>query len=134
MEKAVYQAQKAMSSKPQAALILKRRINERTTTLKEKRVNKEDNDHQLMGEAKTAMHDMTDMLVNYSTSDQLSFEDRIAMLNANQRRMSDIVNSHLHHQKQHKTGECQCDFKPLRMFVSGVGLTGESLLVEASSW
>ena len=36
----------------------------------EKRVNKEDDDDpQLMGEAKTAMHDMADMLVNNSTTD-----------------------------------------------------------------
>ena len=78
-----------------------------------KRVNKDD-DPQLMGEAKTAMHDMADMLVNHSTSsDQLSFEDRIAMLHADQRRRFDTVDSHLQHQKQHETGECQCDFKPL---------------------
>ena len=98
----------------------------------EKRVNKEDDDDpQLMGEAKTAMHDMADMLVNHSTSDQLSFEDRIAMLNADQRRIFDSVDSHLQQQKQHETGECQCDFKPLRMFVSGVGGTGKSFLIEA---
>ena len=47
----------------------------------EKRVNKEDNDPQLMGEAKTAMHDMLDMIVNHS-SDQLGLEERVTMLNA----------------------------------------------------
>ena len=34
-------------------------------------------------------------------------------------------------QQQHETGECQCDFKPLRMFVSGIGGTGKSFLIEA---
>ena len=97
----------------------------------DKRVNKDDNDPQLMGKAKTAMHDMADMLVNHSTSDQLSFEDRIAMLNADQWCIFDTVDNHLQHQKQHETGECQCDFKPLRMFVSGVGGTGKSFLTEA---
>ena len=64
-------------------------------------------------------------------SDQLSFEDRIAMLNANQRCIFDSVDNHLQHQKQHETGECQCDFKPLQMFVSGVGGTGKSFLIKA---
>ena len=36
-------------------------------------VNRGDNDLQLIGEAKTAMHDMVDMIVNHS-SDQLSLE------------------------------------------------------------
>ena len=89
-----------------------------------KKVNKDDDDPQLMGEAKTAMHDIADMLVNHSTSDQLTFEDRTAMLNAAQRRNVDTVDSLLQHQKQHETDECQCDFKPLRMFISGVGGTG----------
>ena len=43
----------------------------------------------------------------------------------------DRVESHLQHQKQHETGECQCNLKPLRMFVSGVGGTGKSFLIEA---
>ena len=84
-----------------------------------------------MGEAKTAMHDMADMLVNHSTSDQLSFEERIVMLNADQKHIFDTVGSHLQHQKLHETSECQCDFKPLRMFIGGVGGTGKSFLIEA---
>ena len=70
------------------------------------------------------------MLVNHSISDQLSFEDRIAMLNADQWRIFDTVDNHIQHQKQHETGERQCDFKPLRMFVSGVGGMGKSFLIE----
>ena len=64
----------------------------------EKRNNKVDNDPQLMGEAKTAMHDMADMIVNYS-SDQLGLEERVTMLNADQRRIFDTVQTHLMHQK-----------------------------------
>ena len=45
----------------------------------EKWVNK-DNDLKLMGEAKTAMHDMANVIVNHS-SDQLSLEERVTMLN-----------------------------------------------------
>ena len=97
----------------------------------EKRVNKEDNDPQLMGEAKTAMHDMLDMIVSHS-SDQLGLEERVTMLNADQRRIFDTIQSHLLHQKQHETSECQCDkLKPLRLFISGVGGTGKSFLIEA---
>ena len=77
-----------------------------------------------MGEAKTAMNDVFDMNVN--SCNQLSLEERVAMLNADQRRIFDGVKSHLLHQQQHEANECHCDFKPLRMFVSGVGGTGKS--------
>ena len=50
------------------------------------------------------------------------------MLNADQRRIFNRVESHLQHQKRHKTSECQCDLKPLR---SGVGGMGKSFLIEA---
>ncbi len=38
---------------------------------------------------------------------------------------------HLLHQQQHEADQCHCDFKPLRMFVSGVRGTGKSFLIEA---
>ena len=104
-----------------------KKINEaRLANGKEEKVS-EDDDPQLMGEAKTAINDMFDMNVN---SIELSLEDRVAMLNADQRRIFDAVKSHLL-QQQHEANECQCDFKPLRMFVSGVGGTGKSFLIEA---
>ena len=81
-----------------------------------------------MGEAKTAMNDVLDMNVNSGNS--LSLEDRIAMLNADQRRVFDRVKDHLLHHQRHETNECQCDLKPLQMFVSGVGGTGKSFLIE----
>ena len=53
------------------------------------------------------------------------------MLNTEQSRIFYNVKSHLLHQKRHDKGKCKCDIKPLRMFVSGVGGTGKSLLIEA---
>ena len=53
----------------------------------EKWVNKGDNDPQLMGEA---MHDVADMIV-YHSSDQLGLEERVTMLNADQRCIFDTV-------------------------------------------
>ena len=41
------------------------------------------------------------------------------------------MKEHLLHQKRHEDGICQCDIKPLRMFISGVGGTGKSFLIEA---
>ena len=92
----------------------------------EEKVNKEDDDPQLMGEAKTAMK----VVVEMNNSDTLTLEDRITMLNDDQRRIFNQIKNHLFHQKQHEDNECQCEFKPLRMFVSGVGGTGKSFLIE----
>ena len=50
------------------------------------------------------------------------------MLNLDQRR---IFEAHLLHQVKHESREYSCTFKPLRMFVSGVGGTGKSFLIHA---
>ena len=89
----------------------------------------EDDDPQLIGEANTAMTDVLTMNVN--SSDKLSVEERVAMLNDDQRRVFDTVKGHLLHQKHHEQNECSCDIKPVQMFVSGVGGTGKSFLIEA---
>ena len=47
----------------------------------EEKVNKEDDDPQLMGEAKTAMKEVVEM----NNSDTLTLQDRITMLNDDQR-------------------------------------------------
>ena len=53
------------------------------------------------------------------------------MLNEDQMRIFDKITQHLNHQLEHDTGECKCkEFKPLHMFVSGVGGTGRSFLIE----
>ena len=63
-------------------------------------------------------------------ADTLTLEDRITMLNDDQRRIFDKTKYRLFYQKQHKDNECQCEFKPLQMFVSGVGGTGKSFLIQ----
>ena len=57
--------------------------------------------------------------------------DITRMLNADQKRIFDKVAHHLLHQKEHEKEKCKCDIKPLQMFVSGVGGTGKSFLIEA---
>ena len=75
-----------------------------------------------------AMNDVVDLGTNsYS---ELSLDDRVAMLNGDQRRVFDKVKARLHHQQCHEANECSCDLKPLRMFISGVGGTGKSFLIE----
>ena len=88
--------------------------------------NEEDDDPQVEGEAKTAMQDIVDM--NFNAADTL--EERVDMLNADQRRVFEKVKSHFLHQQLHESKKCQCNLKPLRMFVSGVGGTGKSFLIE----
>ena len=68
--------------------------------------------------------------INANNSDTLTLEDRITMLNDDQRRIFDKMKYHLLHQKQHEGNECQCEFKPLQMFVNGVGGTGKSFLIQ----
>ena len=76
-----------------------------------------------MGEAKTAMKEV----VEINNSDTLTLEDRITMLNDDdQRRIFNQIKNHLFHQKQHEDNECQCEF------VSGVGGTGKSFLIETT--
>ena len=58
------------------------------------------------------------------------------MLNVDQKRNFDKIKSHLMSQKNVKTYESSRllrldNIKPLRMFISGVGGTGKSFLIEA---
>ena len=55
------------------------------------------------------------------------------MLNEDQRRIFDQVTDNLLHQRQHECNECNCKVlkKPLHMFVSGVGGTRKSFLIES---
>ena len=86
----------------------------------------EDEGIKIIGEAEAAMHDVHDM--DYDTID---LSERIGMLNEDQRRIFEQVIDHLHHQRRHETDDCKCrDLKPLHMFVSGVGGTGKSFLIE----
>ena len=58
--------------------------------------------------------------------DKLDLQTRI---NADQRKVFDKLRDHFLHQKKHEDGQCQCEIKPLHMFVSGVGGTGKSFLI-----
>ena len=85
---------------------------------------------QLLGEAKSAMDDVLDM--NANAPEALTLNERMDIFNADQRRVFDIFHNHLLYQQQHETEHCNCcTFKPLSMFVSGVGGTGKSFLIEA---
>ena len=53
------------------------------------------------------------------------------MLNMGHKRIYEKVKMHLLHLLSHESGECSCEFKPLRMFVSGVERTGKSFLIHA---
>ena len=80
----------------------------------------------LVGEAETAMHDVCDM--NYHT---IGLLECIDMLNEDQRRIFELVADHLKHQSRYECSNCKCrDIKALHMFVSGVGGTGKSFLIE----
>ena len=92
--------------------------------------NKEDDDPHIQGEAKSAMKDIVD--INTKKCGDLPLEERVNMLNADQRRVYDNVHSHMLHEKQHEDGQCKCNkIEPLRMFISGVGGTGKSFLIDA---
>ena len=53
------------------------------------------------------------------------------MLSDDQKRIFKQIVDHLNHQRRHECDECKCkDIEPLHMFVSGVGGTGKSFLIE----
>ena len=74
---------------------------------------------EIAGEAKSAMHDICELTEN--VMDDVSLNEKIEMLNKDQRRVFDMISDHLKHQKQHEIGECLCaKRKPLQLFISGV--------------
>ena len=113
-----------------------RKINEARKTLAIEREEsmEENRGMQVAGEAKCAVQEMHDLQSNQPSdiSDSMSLDERASMLNSDQRRIFEDVKSVLLHQKLHEEGKCSCgDLKPLRHFVSGVGGTGKSFLIEA---
>ena len=97
----------------------------------EHKISKEGDEPQLMGEARAAMKELFDM--NNNPADTLSLQQRVAMLNTDQRRVFDKVTAHFLHQKEHEANKCVCKLTPLRTFVNGVGGAGKSFLIEQSS-
>ena len=84
---------------------------------------------EVAGEAKAAMHDVHEM--EEISMDDDTLKDKIEMLNGDQRRVFDMVNNHLLHQKSHELGECDCTNRnPFQLFLSGVGGTGKSFLID----
>ena len=76
------------------------------------------------------MNDVQELQVN--CTDEISLEERIDKLNADQSRVFKHMSEHLLHQQKHESGVCKCSqLQPLQMFVSGVGGTGKSFLIEA---
>ena len=81
------------------------------------------------GEARDTMKDVQDLQGHLNH--QFSLEERVSMLNCDQDRIFKHVTEHLTHQQQHETGTCKCSaLKPLQMFISGVGGTGKSFLIQ----
>ena len=105
-------------------------INEARQGNMEEKEAEEDNEPQLLGEARTAMSEVLDM--NTSTAGHLSLDERVSMLNQDQKRVFNNVKAHFLHQKCHEASQCSCDFAPLRLFVSGVGGTGKSFVIRQS--
>ena len=101
----------------------------RQTDGKEEAVVEKQNDPELPGEAKSAMNDMCEL---NAKSNDLTLQERIAMLNADQKRIFDKVAHHLLHQKEHEEEKCKYNIKPLQMFISGVGGTGSPFLLKLS--
>ena len=104
-----------------------KKINDAREAANNEGTNKEDRDEpELLGQAKSAMLDALHM--NAKKPDKLTLQERVMMLNSDQRRIFERVKDHLLHQVQH---ECNCEFEPLCMFISGVGGTGKLFLIEA---
>uniref|UniRef100_A0A1X7TST1 ATP-dependent DNA helicase n=1 Tax=Amphimedon queenslandica TaxID=400682 RepID=A0A1X7TST1_AMPQE len=97
--------------------------------------NMEDDEPPLLGEIMEAVAAIADMHINVPN---LTLEQREAMLNVDQKRIFDKIKSHLISQKErevlleNESSRLRLDnIKPLRMFISGVGGTGKSFLIEA---
>ena len=82
----------------------------------------------IIGEAvAAAMNDVSDV----NAVNNIDLDTRITKLNKDQSRIFENLCHHFNHQYRHEHDQCVCtDFKPIHMFVSGVGGTGKSFLIE----
>lgn len=88
-------------------------------------------DHALAipADIESAMHDFNE--VQCDKIDEQALADKIKMLNSDQTRIFNRITKHLQHQRLHEVNECNCaDRTPLHMFISGVGGTGKSFLID----
>jgi len=84
---------------------------------------------QIAGEAVAAMNNVHNMDVR--RTHEFDLNECINMLNPDQFCVFTMISNHLCHQQKHEKGECLCkEFKPLHTFISGVGGTGKSFLIE----
>uniref|UniRef100_A0A1X7UDU8 ATP-dependent DNA helicase n=1 Tax=Amphimedon queenslandica TaxID=400682 RepID=A0A1X7UDU8_AMPQE len=84
-----------------------------------------------MGQIKDAMNDVRDK----DTGSHLTLKERESMLNRDQKRIFDDIKAHQLRQIEYENSkqekeQSEC-VKPLHMFISGVGGTGKSFLIEA---
>ena len=103
-----------------------------TEARKEFDINKDDNSDDNGLEVKGKVKSDYDQIIKLDVcQDPIDLATRISMLNTDQRWVYDNITNHLLHQQQHESKQCQCsDLKPLQMFVSGVGGTGKSFLIQ----
>ena len=84
---------------------------------------------QIVGEATVAMNNVQELEEN--CTEEISLEKRINKLNADQSRVFKCMSEYLLHQQKYESGVCKCtQLQPLQMLVSGVGGTGQFLLLE----
>ena len=75
-------------------------LNEARLANMEEKEAEEDHEPQLLGEARSAMSEVLDKKA--STPGQLTLDERVSMLNQDQRRVFDNVKAHFLHQKLHE--------------------------------
>ena len=86
---------------------------------------RQDKGPQIVGEATAAINDVQELQAN--CTDETRLEESMDKLNVDQSRVFKRMSEHLH-----ESGVCKCSqLQPLQMFVSGVGRTGKSFLIEA---
>ena len=83
-------------------------INKARQANREEKEAEKDNEPQLLGEARTAMTEVLDMKT--STPGQLTLDERVSMLNQDQKRVFENVKAHFLHQKCHEAKQCSCAF------------------------
>ena len=91
--------------------------------------NRDDDEPQLLGEIMDAVNDIADMNNNVPN---LTLDQRVAMLNSDQKIIYDKIKQHLTKQEDLSSDNDVKidDIQPLHMFISGVGGMGKSFLIE----
>ena len=84
----------------------------------------------VVGEANAAMNDVQELQAN-NADDALTLDRCIQMLHSDQEHIFTHMSDYLQYQHRHENELCNCThFQPLHMFISGVGGTGKSFLIQ----